>query len=71
MHTRLAGTLPVILDLYMVLISPILVKSQIGLNTIKSLVVKKKKKKKANMSARAEDIYSITLMLPSTFCSHM
>lgn len=46
MHTRLAGTLPVILDLYMVLISPILVKSQIGLNTIKSLVVKKKKKKK-------------------------
>lgn len=70
MHTRLAGTLPVILDLYMVLISPILVKSQIGLNTIKSLVVKKKKKK-ANMSARAEDIYSITLMLPSTFCSHM
>lgn len=45
MHTRLAGTLPVILDLYMVLISPILVKSQIGLNTIKSLVVKKKKKK--------------------------
>lgn len=47
MHTRLAGTLPVILDLYMVLISPILVKSQIGLNTIKSLVVKKKKKKKS------------------------